>query len=34
MKYYHELYLKCDILLLDDVLKKLINNSLKNYGLH
>ena len=33
MKYYHELYLKCDILLLDDVLKKLINNSVKNYGL-
>ena len=33
MKDYHDLYLKCDILLLDDVLGKFRNNSLKNYGL-
>ena len=31
MKYYHDLYLKCDILLLADVFEKLRNNSLKNY---
>ena len=32
MKDYHELYLKC-ILLLADVFEKFRNNSLKNYGL-
>ena len=32
MKDYHDLYLKCDILLLA-VFKKFRNNSLKNYGL-
>ena len=33
MKDYHDLYLKCDILLLADVFEKFRNNSLKNYGL-
>ena len=33
MKDYHDLYLKCDVLLLADVFKKFRNNSLKNYGL-
>ena len=33
MKDYHDLYLKCDVLLLADVSKKYRNNSLKNYGL-
>ena len=33
MKDYHDLYLKCDVLLLADVFEKFINNSLKNYGL-
>ena len=33
MKDYHDLYLKCDGLLLADVFEKLRNNSLKNYGL-
>ena len=33
MKDYHDLYLKCDILLLADVLEKFRYNSLKNYGL-
>ena len=32
MKYYHGLYLKCNILLLEDVFENFINNSLKNYG--
>ena len=32
MKDYHDLYLKCDVLLLADFLKKIRNNSLKNYG--
>ena len=31
VKYYHDLYLKCNILLLADVFKKFRNNSLKNY---
>ena len=33
MKYYHNLYFKCDVLILADVLEKFRNNSLKNYGL-
>ena len=33
MKDYHDLYLKCDVLLLDNVFEKFRNNSLKNYGL-
>ena len=33
MKDYHDLYLKCDVLLLADILGKSRNNSLKNYGL-
>ena len=33
MKDYHELYLKCDVLLLANVFEKYRNNSLKNYGL-
>ena len=32
MKIYHNLYLKCDFLLLVDVFEKFRNNSLKNYG--
>ena len=32
-KDYHDLYLKCDVSSLADVLKKYRNNSLKNYGL-
>ena len=32
-KDYRDLYLKCDVLLLADVLEKFRNNSLKNYGL-
>ena len=34
MKDDHDLYLKCDILLLDDVFEKCRNNSLNNYGLY
>ena len=30
MKDYHNLYLKCDVLLLGDVFEKFRNNSLKN----
>ena len=30
MKDYHDLYLKCDVLLLADVFEKFRNNSLKN----
>ena len=33
MKVYHDLYLKCDVLLLADVLKKLTNKSLKKFRL-
>ena len=32
-KDYHDLYLKCDVLVLADVFEKFRNNSLKNYGL-
>ena len=34
IKDYHDLYLKYDVLLLADVLEKLRNNNLKNYGLY
>ena len=34
MKDYHDLYLKCDVLLLFDVFEKSRNNSLKNYDLY
>ena len=33
MKDYHDLYLKCDLLLLADAFEKFGNNSFKNYGL-
>ena len=33
MKYYHDLYLRCEVLSLADVFEKFRNNSLKNYGL-
>ena len=33
MKDYHNLYLKCDVLLLADVFEKPRNNSIKNYVL-
>ena len=33
MKDYHDLYLKCDFLLLADVFETFRYNSLKNYGL-
>ena len=33
MKYYHDLYLICDVLLLADVFEKFRNNSLNTYGL-
>ena len=33
MKNYHDLHLKCDVLLLEDVFEKFRNNSLKNHGL-
>ena len=33
MKNYHDFYLKCNVLLLADVLEKFRNNSLNNYGL-
>ena len=32
VKDYHDLYLKCGVLLLADVFEKIRNNSLKNYG--
>ena len=32
MKDYHDLYLKCDGLLLADIFEVFRNNSLKNYG--
>ena len=32
IKNYHDLHLKCDVLLLADVLEK-FSNSIKNYGL-
>ena len=34
MKDYHDLYLKCNVLLLADVHEKFRNNSLKNHGLY
>ena len=33
MEDYHDLYLKCDVLLLGDVFEKFRNNSLINYRL-
>ena len=33
MKGYHNLYLKCDVLLLSYFFEKFRNNSLENYGL-
>ena len=33
MKYYHDLCLKCDVLLLADVFETSRNNSIKNFGL-
>ena len=33
MKNYHDLYLKCDILLLVDVFEKFKDRCLENYGL-
>ena len=33
MKDYHDLYVKCDVLLSVDVFQKFRNNGLKNYGL-
>ena len=33
MKDYHDLYLKCEVLLIADVFKKFRSNSLKSYGL-
>ena len=33
IKDFHDLYLKCDVLLLADVFEKFRNNSLKNCGL-
>ena len=33
MKDYHDMHLKCDVLLLAGVFEKFINNSLKNNGL-
>ena len=34
MKYYHDLYLKCDNLLSVSVFEKFRNNSIENYGLY
>ena len=34
IKDYHDLYLKCDVLLLADVFEEFRNNSLRNYGLY
>ena len=33
VKDYHDLHLKCNVLLLADVFEQFRNNSLKNYGL-
>ena len=33
MKNYHDLYLKCDVLMLAHVFSKFRNNTINNYGL-